>query len=205
MSVISKKLNLFERKRMEKRIAIFASGVGSNARSIIEYFKEKSGVSVVLIGSNKPEALVLKKAVDLGVPSFVFNKSELTSRPVVLNKLLKERIDFIVLAGFLLQIPESIIRAFPKRIVNIHPALLPKFGGKGMYGKHVHKAVIDAKEKESGITVHYVNEFYDDGVIIFQTSCSVDENDSITTLAEKIHALERKHYPLIIDKIIQPL
>ena len=205
MLVISKKLTLFERKRMEKRIAIFASGVGSNARSIIEYFKEKSGVSVVLIGSNKPEALVLKKAVDLGVPSFVFNKSELTSRPVVLNKLLKERIDFIVLAGFLLQIPESIIRAFPNRIVNIHPALLPKFGGKGMYGKHVHKAVIDAKEKESGITVHYVNEFYDDGVIIFQTSCSVDENDSITTLAEKIHALERKHYPLIIDKIIQPL
>jgi len=202
--VISKKLTLFERKRMEKRIAIFASGVGSNARSIIEYFKEKSGVSVVLIGSNKPGALVLKKAVDLGVPSFVFNKSELTSRPVVLNKLLKERIDFIVLAGFLLQIPESIIRAFPNRIVNIHPALLPKFGGKGMYGKHVHKAVIDAKEKESGITVHYVNEFYDDGVIIFQTSCSVDENDSITTLAEKIHALERKHYPLIIDKIIQP-
>jgi len=203
--VISKKLTLFERKRMEKRIAIFASGVGSNARSIIEYFKEKSGVSVVLIGSNKPEALVLKKAVDLGVPSFVFNKSELTSRPVVLNKLLKERIDFIVLAGFLLQIPESIIRAFPNRVVNIHPALLPKFGGKGMYGKHVHKAVIDAKEKESGITVHYVNEFYDDGVIIFQTSCSVDENDSITTLAEKIHALERKHYPLIIDKIIQSL
>ena len=175
MLVISKKLTLFERKRMEKRIAIFASGVGSNARSIIEYFKEKSGVSVVLIGSNKPEALVLKKAVDLEVPSFVFNKSELTSRPVVLNKLLKERIDFIVLAGFLLQIPESIIRAFPNRIVNIHPALLPKFGGKGMYGKHVHKAVIDAKEKESGITVHYVNEFYDDGVIIFQTSCSVDE------------------------------
>ena len=205
MLVISKKLTLFERKRMEKRIAIFASGVGSNARSIIEYFKEKSGVSVVLIGSNKPEALVLKKAVDLGVPSFVFNKSELTSRPVVLNKLLKERIDFIVLAGFLLQIPESIIRAFPNRVVNIHPALLPKFGGKGMYGKHVHKAVIDAKEKESGITVHYVNEFYDDGVIIFQTSCSVDENDSITTLAEKIHALERKHYPLIIDKIIQSL
>ena len=205
MLVVAKKLTLFERKGMKKRIAILASGVGTNAQAIIEYFKENSDANVVLIGSNKPEALVLKKAADLGVPSFVFNKSELTSRPVVLNKLLKDGIDFIVLAGFLLQLPESIIRAFPNRIVNIHPALLPKFGGKGMFGKHVHQAVIDAKEKESGITVHYVNEFYDDGVIIFQARCGVDENESVTTLAEKIHALERKYYPLIIDKIIQPL
>lgn len=205
MLVIAKKLTLFERKGMKKRIAILASGVGSNAQSIIQYFKENSGANVVLIGSNKPDALVLKKAADLGVPSFVFNKSELTSGPVVLNKLLKERVDLIVLAGFLLQIPKSIIRAFPNKIVNIHPALLPKFGGKGMYGKHVHQAVIDANEKESGITVHYVNEFYDDGLVVFQARCIVDENDSITTLAEKIHALERKHYPLIVDKIIQTL
>tara|TARA_B100000609_G_C17166721_1_gene409320 strand:+ start:465 stop:1082 length:618 start_codon:yes stop_codon:yes gene_type:complete len=205
MLVIVKKLTLFERKRMEKRIAILASGVGSNAVSIIKYFKENSGADVVLVGSNKPEALVLKKAADLGVPSFVFNKGALTSRPDVLNKLLKEEIDFIVLAGFLLQIPESIVRAFPNRIVNIHPALLPKFGGKGMYGKHVHQAVIEAKEKESGITIHYVNEFYDDGAVVFQTRCSVGENDSITTLVEKIQALERKYYPLIIEKIIQKL
>ena len=190
---------------MKKRIAILASGTGSNAQCIIEYFKKNSRANVVLVGCNNPDALVLKKTSNLGVASFVFNKDELTSLSVVLDKLLLERVDLIVLAGFLLKVPKSIVQAFPNRIINLHPALLPKFGGKGMFGKHVHRAVIDAKEVESGITIHYVNELYDDGAIIFQAKCDVDEGDSVKVLAEKIHALEHEHFPKIIDKIIQKI
>ena len=190
---------------MKKRIAILASGAGSNAQRIIEYFKENSRADVVLVGCNNPDALVLKKATDLGVSSFVFNKSALTSLSVVLDKLLAEKVDLIVLAGFLLKVPESLVQAFPNRIVNVHPALLPKFGGKGMYGKHVHRAVIEAQEKESGITIHYVNEHYDDGATIFQAKCGVNEKDDAETLAKKIHALEHEHFAKTIDQIIQTL
>ena len=182
-----------------------ASGVGGNAQRIIEYFKKNGRADVVLVGCNNANALVLKKAVDLGVSSFVFNKSALTSSTYVVDKLLTEKVDLIVLAGFLLKVPESLIQAFPNRIINIHPALLPKFGGKGMYGKHVHRAVIDAQEKESGITIHYVNEFYDDGAIIFQAKCNVGENDNVETLAKKINTLEREHFSKTIDQIIQTL
>ena len=188
---------------MKKRIAILASGAGSNTQCIIEYFKENDRANVVLVGCNNSDALVLKKATDLGVRSFVFNKDELTSLPVVLDKLLVERVDLVVLAGFLLKVPKSLVLAFPNGIVNVHPALLPKFGGKGMYGKHVHRAVIDAQEVESGITIHYVNERYDDGAIIFQAKCDVDENDDVRALEKKIRALEHKHYAKIIDQIIQ--
>lgn len=190
---------------MKKRIAILASGAGSNAQCIIEYFKEKSHANVVLVGCNNPDALVLKKTSNLGVASFVFNKDELTSLSVVLDKLLAERVDLVVLAGFLLRIPKSIVQAFPNRIINVHPALLPKFGGKGMFGKHVHQAVIDAEEVESGITIHYVNERYDDGAIIFQAKCDVGVNDDVKVLRKKIHALEHEHYSKIIDEIIQKI
>ena len=158
---------------------------------------------MVLVGCNNSDALVLKKAIDLGVHSFVFNKDELTSLPVVLDKLLAERVDLVVLAGFLLKVPKSLVLAFPNRIVNVHPALLPKFGGKGMYGKHVHSAVIDAQEVESGITIHYVNERYDDGAIIFQAKCDVGENDDVRALEKKVRTLEHEHYAKIIDQIIQ--
>ena len=180
-----------------------ASGTGSNTQWIIEYFKENGRANVGLVGCNNSDALVLKKATDLGVHSFVFNKDELTSLPVVLDKLLAERVDLVVLAGFLLKIPKSLVQAFPNGIVNVHPALLPKFGGKGMYGKHVHRAVIDAQEVESGITIHYVNERYDDGAIIFQAKCDVGENDDVRALEKKIRALEHEHYAKIIDQIIQ--
>ncbi len=190
---------------MKKRIAILASGAGSNTQRIIEYFKENVRADVVLVGCNNPGALVLKKAAGLGVSSFVFNKGSLTSLSVVLDKLLAERIDLVVLAGFLLKVPESLIQAFPNRIINVHPALLPKFGGKGMYGKRVHQAVIEAREKESGITVHYVNECYDEGATIFQAKCVVNEHDNAETLAKKIHALEYEYFAKIIDQIIQTL
>ena len=196
---------MLERRRVKKRIAILASGAGSNAQRIIEYFKENDRADVVLLGCNNPEALVLKKAADLGVSSFVFNKDALTSLSFVLDKLLAERVDLIVLAGFLLKVPKSIVQAFPDRIINVHPALLPKFGGKGMYGKHVHQAVIDARVKESGITIHYVNEYFDDGATIFQAKCVVDENDDVEILAKKIRALEHKHFAKTIDRIIQTI
>lgn len=189
---------------MKKRIAILASGAGSNAQCIIEYFKENSRADVVLVGCNNPDALVLKKTADLGVSSFVFNKRALTSLSV-LDKLLMERVDLIVLAGFLLKVPEPLIKAFPNRIINLHPALLPKFGGKGMFGKHVHRAVIDAQEKESGITIHYVNKDYDEGATIFQAKCNVSEDDDVETLAKKIHALEYEHFAKTIDLIIQKI
>lgn len=190
---------------MKKRIAILASGVGSNAQRIIEYFKENGRAEVVLVGCNNPDALVLRKTADLGVSSFVFNKDALTSLTVVLDKLLEERVDLIVLAGFLLKVPKALVQLFHNRIINVHPALLPKFGGKGMYGKHVHQAVIDAQEKESGITIHYVNEYYDDGAIIFQAKCGVSENDDAETLAKKIHNLEHEHFAKTIDQIIQTI
>ena len=190
---------------MKKRIAILASGKGGNARRIIEYFKESHCAEVVLVGSNNSEALVLKKAADLGVSCFVFNKSALTSFSIVLDKLLAERVDFIVLAGFLLKVPNLIINAFPNRIINIHPALLPKFGGKGMYGKYVHRAVIEEQEQESGITIHYVNERYDEGAIIFQRKCNLVENETVETLAEKISILEHEHFARVIEQVVQKL
>ena len=200
--VIVKKLPLFVKKRVKKRIAILASGAGSNAQRIIEYFKENSRADVVIVGCNNPDALVLKKAGDLGVSSFVFNKRELTRLSVVLDKLLVENVDLVVLAGFLLKLPKRLVQAFPKRIINIHPSLLPKFGGKGMYGKNVHRAVIDAQEKKSGITIHYVNEHYDEGAIIFQAKCDVDKCDSVETLAKKIQDLEHRYFAKTIDQTI---
>ncbi|MFA6397652.1 MAG: phosphoribosylglycinamide formyltransferase [Candidatus Paceibacterota bacterium] len=185
-----------------KKIAIFASGSGTNAQKIMEYFLGNPIIEVALVLSNKVDAYVLTRAKDMNVPSFTFTYKELKETSIVQDKLKEFEIDFIVLAGFMLMIPSSLIEMYPNKIVNIHPALLPKFGGKGMYGDFVHQAVIEAGEKESGITIHFVNEKYDEGKIIFQAECPVDENDTPETLATKVHALEHRDYPGIIEKVI---
>ena len=183
-------------------IAIFASGAGSNARKIIEYF-EKRGlrIKVSLIVCNVPGAGVLEIAEEKGIPSLMINKSEFAANGYV-ESLKNAGIDFIVLAGFLWKVPEVLVRAYPKAIINIHPALLPKYGGKGMYGARVHEAVITAGEKESGITIHWVNENYDEGAIIFQAKCSIDASDTPENLANKIHALEHAHFATTIEKLL---
>jgi len=183
-------------------VAIFASGNGSNAENIISYFKNSKYISIKLILSNNADSYVLQRASNNKISYFTFTSSELKNSNLVLDKLNEFNIDFIVLAGFLLMVPESILKPFRNKIINIHPALLPKYGGKGMYGDKVHNAVINSKEKESGITIHYVNEKYDDGEIIFQALVNINESDTSYTLAEKIHTLEYKYYPEIINKII---
>ena len=188
---------------MQKNIAILASGNGSNAENICHFFAKSSDINVVLIGTNNKNAFVLNRAKKLGIPFFIFSKGELENFNNICKILRSNAVDFIVLAGFLLKIPEKMVEMYPKKIINIHPALLPKFGGKGMYGKYVHSAVIEAKEKESGITIHFVNKKYDAGEIIFQEKCSVEKKDCLIVLSKKIHALEAEYYPKIIDKVIK--
>ncbi|HNW97179.1 MAG TPA: phosphoribosylglycinamide formyltransferase [Bacteroidales bacterium] len=185
------------------QIAIFASGSGTNAQNIIEYFKGRNDISVSLVLSNKEDAYVLKRSQMLNVPSFVFSPKELKETDIVEAKLSEYKIDFIVLAGFLLMVPAKLIKKFPDKIINVHPALLPKYGGKGMYGEHVHETVIANGEKESGISIHYVNERYDEGNIIFQARCEVKMNDTPETLATRIHELEHKYFPQVIEKVVQ--
>jgi formyltetrahydrofolate-dependent phosphoribosylglycinamide formyltransferase len=183
-------------------IAIFASGAGSNARKIIEYFENKGlRIKVSLIVCNVPGAGVLEIAEEKGIPSLMINKTEFSANGYV-ESLKNAGIDFIVLAGFLWKVPKVLVRAYPKAIINIHPALLPKYGGKGMYGARVHEAVIAAGDKESGITIHWVNENYDEGAIIFQAKCSIDASDTPTSLANKIHSLEHVHFATTIEKLL---
>ncbi|GHT56150.1 phosphoribosylglycinamide formyltransferase [Bacteroidia bacterium] len=184
-----------------KNIALLASGSGSNAENIIRYFQEDANVNVPLIISNKQDAYVHERAKKLQVPSYFFKKESFENGEV-LAFLEENKIDFIVLAGFLLQIPPNIIQAYPDKIINIHPALLPKFGGKGMYGSRVHEAVVANKETESGITIHYVNENYDEGQVIFQAKCEILPTDTPDDVATKVHALEYKHFPEIIKKAL---
>lgn len=186
-------------------IAIFASGSGSNAENISNYFKDKDGVSIRLIISNKADAFVHKRAEVLGIKSVTFSKDSFENSDLVLDCLKENKIDFIVLAGFLLKVPQNLIDAYPQRIINIHPALLPKFGGKGMYGDNVHKAVVAARESESGITIHYINENYDEGAIIFQARCDVLPDDTYQDVAEKVHQLEYLHFPPVINSVIAEL
>ena len=186
------------------RIAVFASGNGTNAENIIRYFENSSIARVVLVLSNNKDAKVLDRAKKLDVSEMHFNRVDLYQSDVLVGKL-KTAVDFIVLAGFLWKIPIDLIHAFPDKIVNIHPALLPKYGGKGMYGKRVHQAVKENKEKETGITIHYVNENYDEGAIIFQKSVRVEENDSPEQIAEKIHELEQACFPKVISDILYSL
>lgn len=184
-------------------IAILASGNGSNAENIAAYFSGNNDIRVALILSNKPDAFVHERAAKLGIPSFNFTKAEFDDGMEILEILREYEIDFIVLAGFLLKISQPLLDAFSDRIINIHPALLPKYGGKGMYGDRVHQAVIDAGDTESGITIHYVNEHYDAGHIIFQAVCEVKADDTSHALAERVHALEYAHFPRIIEAVIK--
>ena len=185
-----------------KHLAVFASGSGTNAENIINFFSDDKNIEISLILSNKKDAFVLKRAENLNVKSVYFSKDDFYKSQKVIDILHENQIDFIILAGFLWLIPKNIISEFDNKIVNIHPALLPKYGGKGMFGMNVHKAVIQNNEKQSGITIHYVNEKYDDGNIIFQAKCPVNTDDTPELLAEKIHQLEYKYYPQIIRKIL---
>lgn len=186
-----------------KNIVIFASGGGSNARKIIEHFQDSMTARVALVVSNKKDAGVLEIAAAHQIPTFLLTRADFYETKEILKILDEYRIDFIVLAGFLWLVPGYLIRAFPKKIVNIHPALLPLFGGKGMYGGYVHAAVKAAGAKESGITIHFANEQYDAGDIIFQATCALDENDTPETIARKVLALEHEHYPKVIEKLIK--
>ena len=183
-----------------QRIVIFASGSGTNAENIIEHFQDSPVARVNWVLCNKEGAGVLDRAERLGVPSRVFTKKELFSQEFL--DFVKAEADFIVLAGFLLKIPDELTRSFDKAMVNIHPALLPKYGGKGMYGMNVHNAVVANKEPKSGITIHYVNEFYDEGEIIFQAEVALTSEDTADDVASKIHTLEYEHFPKVIEKEI---
>lgn len=184
------------------RIAIFASGSGTNAQLIIQYFQKHPSIQVALLLSNNPNAKVLARATQLKIETYVFNNSLFQDGDYVLNELRRQKITHIILAGFLLRVPPNLIQAFPKGIINIHPALLPKFGGKGMYGMKVHEAVKAANEEETGITIHEVDEQYDEGKIIFQGSCEVLPTDTPEEIASKVQQLEHRHFPTVIENWI---
>lgn len=188
-----------------KRIAILASGSGSNAEKICEYFANRTDVEVSLILTNNPQAGVILRARKLHIPVVVFDKKTFYETERIVELLKNDQTDFIVLAGFMMLIPEFLVKEYANRMVNIHPALLPKHGGKGMYGHFVHEAVVSAKELESGITIHYVNEHYDEGNIIFQVTCEVLETDSADDVAKKVQVLEHQFYPKIIDEVVNKL
>ena len=188
-----------------KRIAIFASGSGSNAEKICTYFSGRTDVEVSLILTNNPQAGVIQRARKLHIPVVVFDRKTFYETERILNLLQNEGVDFIVLAGFMMLIPEFLVKGYPDRMVNIHPALLPKHGGKGMYGHFVHEAVVEAKDKQSGITIHFVNEHYDEGNIIFQETCDVLETDSPDDVAAKVQVLEHQHYPRVVDEVVAKL
>jgi phosphoribosylglycinamide formyltransferase-1 len=183
-------------------IAIFASGAGSNAQKIIAYFAHHPQINISLIVSNNPSAKVLQVAAAHQIPTLLLEKEKFFKGNAYVDELKNAGIHFIVLAGFLWKIPQKLLFQFPHQIINIHPALLPKYGGKGMYGNFVHEAVIAAKEKQSGITIHWVDEQYDHGKIIFQATCDVNENDTPDTLAQKIHQLEHQHFSRVIEKTV---
>lgn len=185
-----------------KRIAIFASGAGSNAQKIIEHLQYNKSIQVALIVCNKPEAGVLQIAANKNIPTLLIKKEQFFRGDAYIDDLKTHQIDFIVLAGFLWKIPAALIKGYPNYIINIHPALLPKYGGKGMYGSFVHEAVIANKETESGITIHFVNEHFDEGQHIFQASCQVTATDTSESLAAKIHRLEHKYFPKIVEDTV---
>lgn len=203
MLIVTKLFVLFVKNKflIMNRIVILASGSGSNAENIIKYFKNNEFISITQVFSNNKDAKVLYRAKRLNINNGIFNREEFSKSDKVLD-LLKANADYVVLAGFLWKIPASILNAFPNRIINIHPALLPKYGGKGMYGMHVHNAVVENKEKESGITIHLVNENYDEGAILFQECFEVLRTDSAEDVANKVHTLEFKNFPKVIEEVI---
>jgi phosphoribosylglycinamide formyltransferase-1 len=188
-----------------KRIALFASGSGSNAEKIAEYFTSTPEVEILLIASNNPKAGVIERARRLHIPVLLFDRTTFYDTNRITQLLLDQRIDLLVLAGFMWLMPNGLVQAFPNKIINIHPALLPKFGGKGMYGHFVHEAVVAAKETESGITIHYVNEHYDEGQIIFQAHCPVVPTDTPDDVARKVQVLEHEHYPRVVSEVLAGL
>jgi phosphoribosylglycinamide formyltransferase-1 len=186
-----------------KRVVIFASGSGTNAENLITFFQNIDNVSVIQVLTNNPHAKVLDRAKKLKVSALSFNRIAFTETDDVLNLLKANNPDLIVLAGFLWKFPEAILNTFPNKVINVHPALLPKYGGKGMYGMHVHEAVVKNKETVTGITIHYVNEHYDEGTIIFQATCEVAPTDSAQDVAAKIHELEMEYFPRVVDKLLK--
>lgn len=184
-----------------KKLVIFASGSGTNAENIINYFDGHESIQVTSVFTNKATAGVLDRCQRLQIPAFFFNRHAYTQGQL-LKFLVSQQVDLIVLAGFLWKIPENFISAFPNKIINIHPALLPKYGGKGMYGNYVHEAVKGNKESETGITIHFVNENYDEGNIVFQKKVTLSKKDTVETIAEKVHTLEYEHYPKIIEQLL---
>lgn len=190
---------------MSRNIAIFASGNGTNAENIIKYFSGNKDIKVKIVMANKADAFVLERAHRLGIPTLYINREQWADATHILTLLHEQQIDFIVLAGFLAHIPDALLHAYPNRIVNIHPSLLPKFGGKGMYGNKVHEAVVTAGETESGITIHYLNEHYDEGQIIAQYRCPVVPNDTPQDVATRVHALEYEYYPKVIEQLLMTL
>jgi len=186
----------------KKKIAIFASGSGSNTENIYDYFKANDKVEISLILTNNSTAKVIERANRLAIPYEIFDRETFYQTTKIVDLLKSKNIDLLVLAGFLWLIPEQLVKAFPNKIINIHPALLPKYGGKGMYGDKVHESVIENKETESGITIHYVNEKYDEGNIIFQAKCEISPTDKPKDLAKKIHGLEYQYFPIVIEKML---
>ncbi|MFY0712237.1 phosphoribosylglycinamide formyltransferase [Seonamhaeicola sp. NFXS20] len=185
-----------------KRVVIFASGSGSNAENLIKFFQNRNNASVIQVLTNNPHAKVLERAKKLKVSALSFNRIAFTKTKDVLNLLKSSKPDLIILAGFLWKFPEFILNEFPNKVINVHPALLPKFGGKGMYGMHVHQAVVANKETETGITIHYVNENYDEGATIFQAKCDVLPTDTAEDVAAKIHELEMEYFPKVVEKLL---
>jgi phosphoribosylglycinamide formyltransferase-1 len=185
-----------------KRIVIFASGSGTNAENLIKFFHNRENASVIQVLSNNPLAKVLDRCKTLKVSALSFNKKAFTETNDVLNILKASKPDLIVLAGFLWKFPEFILNEYMNKVINVHPALLPKYGGKGMYGMRVHEAVVANNETETGITIHYVNEHYDEGAVIFQTKCSVEKNDTAEDVAAKIHELEMEHFPKVVEQLL---
>tara|TARA_R110002049_G_scaffold285400_1_gene466254 strand:- start:4739 stop:5308 length:570 start_codon:yes stop_codon:yes gene_type:complete len=185
-----------------KRIVIFASGGGTNAENLIKFFHNRENASVIQVLTNNPRAKVIEKCNNLKVSCLAFNRIALNKTEDVLNILKASQPDLIVLAGFLWKFPDNILNAFPNKVINVHPALLPKYGGKGMYGMFVHEAIVANKEKETGITIHYVNEHYDEGAIVFQAKCDVNLSDSADDVAAKIHELEMEHFPKVVEELL---
>jgi phosphoribosylglycinamide formyltransferase 1 len=190
---------------MKKRIAIFASGSGSNAQKIMEHFKRNTEAEVVLILTNNPQAYVLQRADNFEIPAHIFTRKEFYETDDVIRLLKNLQVDLIVLAGFLWLIPESMLKAFPNKIINLHPALLPKFGGKGMYGDHVHRAVLDAKEEESGITIHFAGEHFDEGEIIHQSRFKIEPGDNLEEIKFKGQQLEHHHFPRVVESLLKKM
>ena len=190
---------------MPKKLAIFASGSGSNAENICNYFADSSDIEVVLICTNRRDAFIVKRANKLNIPVYIFSKNELNNFVDLHKKLQNIEVDIIILAGFLLKLPTIMVDSYPNRVINIHPSLLPKYGGKGMYGSNIHKAVIENKETESGISIHFVNQNYDEGKIILQQKCAISTNETAETLNQKIQKLEHNYFPSAIEKTLKKL